>query len=374
MRQIDRYLLRNLSVATIFVTAGLAAAIWMTQSMRLVELVVEGGAPFIVFLRLALLTFPTFLAVVLPIGLMVAVLFTYNRLIMDSELVVMRAAGVGPLALARPAMILAGIVTVICFALTLQLAPAAQRELVRLRLAIASEYSAVLLREGVFNDVGEKLTVYVRERAGGGELRGLMIHDTRNPDSKTTVVAERGQLVDVDGTARLLVFNGTQMKYRDAGGRLEWLEFARYGIDLQILKRQLGPRWPDPRERPVSELWTISDDPLDQEFASRLRAELHSRLATPLLALAFTAVALAALLPGEFSRKGQSRRIAIAAVIGLVLQSAVLGLSNLVGKNPPLTGLLYASVLLPAVFGFVYMKTWRRFGRRTVRPAAAGAE
>lgn len=374
MRQIDRYLLRNLSVATIFVTAGLAAAIWMTQSLRLVELVVEGGAPFTVFLRLALLTFPTFLAIVLPIGLLVAVLFTYNRLTMDSELVVLRAAGVGPLSLARPAVILSLIVTLICYALTLQLAPAAQRELVRVRLAIASEYSAVLLREGVFNDVGEKLTVYVRERGANGELRGLLIHDTRNPESRTTVAAERGQLIDSDGTARLVVFNGTQMKYHDGGGRLEWLEFARYGIDLQILRRELGPRWPDPRERPVSELWTISADPLDQEFASRLRAELHSRLATPLLAIAFTAVALAALLPGQFSRKGQNRRIAVAAVIGLVLQSAVLGLANLVGKSPPLAGLLYAAVLLPAALAFVYIKSWRHLGRRTVRPAPAGAE
>ncbi len=374
MRQIDRYLLRNLSVATIFVTAGLAAAIWMTQSMRLVELVVEGGAPFSVFLQLLLLTFPTFLAIVLPIGLLVAVLFTYNKMIMDSELVVLRAAGIGPLALARPAILLALIVTLICYALTLHLAPAAQRELVRLRLAIASEYSAVLLREGVFNDVGEKLTVYVRERGQDGELRGLLIHDTRSPDNRTTVVAERGQLVDSDGTSRLVVFNGTQMKYHDDGGRLEWLEFARYGIDLQVLRRELGPRWPDPRERRVSELWSISADPLDQQFASRLRAELHSRLATPLLALAFTAVALAALLPGQFSRKGQSRRIAAAAVIALVLQSAALGLANLVGKNPPLAVLLYAAVLLPAALAFIYMKSWRHLGRRTVRPAAAAAE
>lgn len=370
MRQIDRYLLRNLTVATIFVTTGLSAAIWVTQSLRLVELVVEGGAPLSVFVRLALLTFPTFLAIVLPISLFVAVLFTYNKLIMDSELVVLRAAGIGPIALARPALMLATGVMLICYALTIHLGPAAQRELVRLRLAIASEYSSVLLREGVFNDVGEKLTVYVRERGSDGELRGLLIHDTRNADARTTVIAERGQLVDSDGTARLVVFNGTQMKFHNEGGRLEWLEFARYGIDLQVLKRELGPRWPDPRERPVSDLWEISNDPTDQFFASRLRAELHSRLATPLLALAFTAVALAALLPGQFSRKGQPRRIAMAAVLGLMLQSAVLGLSNLVGKNPALTALLYGSVLLPVLVALIYMKSWRLLGRRTIRPAS----
>lgn len=370
MTQLDRYLLRSLSVATIFVTIGLAMAIWMTQSLRLVELVVEGGAPISIFLQLALLTFPTFLSLVLPIGLMSAILFTYNRLIMDSELVVMRAAGMGPLRLARPAILLALCVSTLCYGLTVSIGPAAQRELVRLRLAIASEYSAVLLREGVFNDVGEGLTVYVKERSRDGELRGLLIHDTRTPGVRTTVSAERGNLLEVDGVARMVVYNGSQIKFHSDEGKTEWLDFNRYGVDLQILRKSLGPRWPDPRERPISELLTISNHPLDQEFASRLRAELHSRLATPLLALAFAAVALAALLPGEFSRKGQTKRIVTAACIGLFLQSAVLGLANLVGKSPMLTPLLYATVLTPVLGAVVYMKHWRLMRRRPMQMAA----
>lgn len=372
MNQISRYLLRNLSVATVFVTAGLSAAIWLTQSLRLVELVVEGGAPFWIFLQLAVLTLPTFLAVVLPLGLLASVLFTYNRLTMDSELVVMRAAGMGPLALAKPALVLAGIVTLICYALTIHIGPAAQRELVRLRYAAQSDYSAVLLREGTFNDVGEGLTVYVRERHGG-ELSDLLIHDARKPDLLTTVVAESGQLVTGNGTPQVVVYNGTQMTFSPETGRQDWLEFSRYTVDLQVLRRQIGDRQPDPRERSLWDLIQLSANPQDAAAAGRLRAELHSRLANPLLALAFTVIALAALLPGEFSRRGQVRRIGLAAVLALLLQSAVLGLSNLVGKIPALVPLLYATALLPVIGGLWYMKHWRRmrhrYGRQ--RPVAA---
>lgn len=378
MNQIGRYLLRNLTVATLFVTAGLAAAIWLTQSLRLVQLVVEGGAPFAMFLKMAGLTFPTFLALVLPIALLSAVLFTYNKLTMDSELVVMRAAGLGPMALARPALLLGLGVALLCYALTVSLGPAAQRELVRMREEVRSEYSAVLLREGTFNDVGEGLTVYIRERGRNGELRGLLIHDIRNPEAHTTIVAEHGMLIDVGDTPRVVVSNGTQMKFYESSGKLEWLEFGRYTVDLQVLRKQLGTRWPDPRERPIGELLTISDNPLDQEFRSRLRAELHSRLSTPLLALAFTVIAMCALLPGEFSRRGRAKRIAGAAVAALVLQSAVLGVSNLVGKNPTLTPLLYATCILPTVLGLWYMKNWRALrralARRAAPPAPAAAE
>lgn len=370
MNQISRYLLRNLTVATVFVTAGLSVAIWLTQSMRLVQLVVEGGAPLSMFFRLAILTFPTFLYLVLPVGLLAAVLFTYNRMTMDSELVVMRAAGLGPLALARPALLLSVVVALICYALTISIGPAAQREMIRLRNEVRSEYTAVLLREGTFNDVGPGLTVYVRDRGRNGDLSGLLIHDVRSPEAATTVIADRGMLVDGDGAPRVVVFNGTQLKFHEATGKLEWLEFDRYAVDLQALRKELGQRWPDPRERPLGQLLHISADPLDQQFASRLRAELHSRLSMPLLAPAFTVLALCALLPGEFSRRGRTRRIAAAAVAALVLESAVLGVANLAGKTPPLTPLLYLLVLAPVAGGLWYMKQWRRMRRLLGRPAA----
>jgi len=377
MRQIDRYILRNLTVATVFVAAGLSAAIWLTQSLRWVELVVEGGAPLSMFVQLAVLTFPTFLSIVLPVALMAAVLFTYNRFIMDSELVVLRAAGMGPLSLARPALVLGALVAVACYLLTIYLGPAANRELVRLRYAIRADYSAMLLREGTFNDVGEGLTVYIRQRDRDGALGGLLIHDVRDPESRTTIVADRGMLVEAEDVPRVVVYNGTQMKYTPATGRTEWLEFARYAVDLQSLRKELGQdRWADPRERPLGQLLDIgsSGDARDVQFASRLRAELHSRLASPLLALAFTVIALAALLPGEFSRKGQNRRIALAALGALVLQSMVLSVANMAGKNLAMVPFLYAMVLLPVVGGLWYMKSWRRIRHRRAAARLTPAE
>ena len=164
MKRLTLYLFRHLTVATLFVTAGLTLVIWLTQSLRLLEIVVDGGAPIYLFLQLMLVTLPTFLSIVLPIGLLAAVLFTYNRLTMDSELVVMRAAGLGPWGLAKPAVLLGLIVMAICYGLTLYLAPASYGELARLEGMAKSQFSTVFLREGVFNEAGDGLTVYVRRR------------------------------------------------------------------------------------------------------------------------------------------------------------------------------------------------------------------
>ena len=261
MKRLTLYLFRHLIVATLFVTAGLTLVIWLTQSLRLLEIVVDGGAPIYLFLQLMLVTLPTFLSIVLPIGLLAAVLFTYNRLTMDSELVVMRAAGLGPWGLAKPAVLLGLIVMAICYGLTLYLAPASYGELARLEGMAKSQFSTVFLREGVFNEAGDGLTVYVRRRMADGELQGLLIHDTRVEGQARHDHAERGRTVEGGAGARVVVFDGNRQEMDLETGRMSQLFFDRYAVDFRVFERQLSDRLPDARERSTNELMHAGEIP-----------------------------------------------------------------------------------------------------------------
>src|SRR5580704_8349556 len=128
MSGLDRYILRQCLNMMMFVTGALTAAVWLAQSLRLVDLIVNRGLSIEVFLYLALLILPRFLDIVLPIGAFIAVLFVFNRLTSESELVVMRSAGLGPLALARPVFMLAGIAFLVLLTLSAYFLPASNRE------------------------------------------------------------------------------------------------------------------------------------------------------------------------------------------------------------------------------------------------------
>ena len=101
MGTLDRYVLRQVLIATVLVAATLTCAIWLTQSLRFVELIVNRGLTIGTFFYLTLLLLPSFLWLLLPISLFAAVLFTYLRLTTDSELVVMEGSGHLP-TLTRP--------------------------------------------------------------------------------------------------------------------------------------------------------------------------------------------------------------------------------------------------------------------------------
>src|SRR5512139_3719533 len=175
MSKIDRYIFRQLAVGLVAVTAGLAALVWLTQSLRFIELVLDRGLSLIVFIELTSLMLPGFVAVILPITTFVVVLFVYVRMNSDRELVVMRAAGLSPARLAKPGIMLALAAVAMGYALNLWLVPLAHGAFRVWQFEIRNQMAAILLQEGVFSSVGNDLTVYARARDRDGTLRGILV-------------------------------------------------------------------------------------------------------------------------------------------------------------------------------------------------------
>ena len=358
MRQVEKYLIRQILLAFSVAAVALTAAVWLSQSLRLVDMIVNRGLPFSEFVYLAILMLPTFLVVILPIALFASVLFTYTRLTSDSELVVLRAAGLGPLDLARPALIVALSVMAFGYLLTLYLVPVSFREFKDLQFVLRNDYSTVMLREGTFNTLTDDLTVYVRERRSDGELLGILVHDARVPQRPVTLIAERGALVKTDTGPRVVMVNGNRQQVDR--GQLSILYFDRYAIDVGNLGGPMGARWREPRERFVHELLTPALSEHDRVYRTELVAEGHQRLTSPFYAVVLTLAALCCVLLGTFERRGQGRRVLIAIVAAVLIQGGGLALGNLMPRAPAATPLLYVFPLAVALAALLLLRGWPR--------------
>ncbi len=67
----------------------LTAVIWLTQSLRLLDLVINRGQSAPTFVYLTILILPGLLVIILPIAYFAGTLFALSKLNSDSELVVM---------------------------------------------------------------------------------------------------------------------------------------------------------------------------------------------------------------------------------------------------------------------------------------------
>src|SRR5262249_52001153 len=152
---------------------ALTAAIWLAQSLRLVDLIVNRGLSAEMLVYLTLLILPRFLDIVLPIGVFITVLFVFNRLTTGSELAVMRAVGLSAFRLARPGLIRCGGALLFLMSLSVYFLPAANREFKDIQFEIRNRFVSSLLQEGAFTTVTEKLTIYIGSRNNRGEVNGL---------------------------------------------------------------------------------------------------------------------------------------------------------------------------------------------------------
>jgi lipopolysaccharide export system permease protein len=355
--RIDRYVFRQLLVALLAVSGGLVALIWLTQSLRFVELVVNHGLSFRVFLQLTSLLIPNFVAVILPITTFVVVQFVYQRLAGDRELTVLRAAGLSPFALARPALGLAMFSVAVGMVLNVWIVPQSLAAFREFQFEIRNRIVAFLLQEGVFTAISDDLTVYVRARDQDGTLHGILVDDARQKDSHATILAERGRVLESGDSPRVLLLNGSRQELDRQTGRLNVLTFAEDTIDLAQTGKGEEQRLRDPTEMSMDELLHPAPGTLADRDIPKALVEAHRRLATPFTAAGFAMVALVAVLMGTFRRHGGLIRplAAVLTVVGLLALG--LAVANLATRDPRLVPLIWVQSLLPGLFA-----TWLLLG------------
>ena len=363
VRRLQKYILRQLAGPFVFFLLSLTGVIWLTQSLRFVDLIINKGLSASYFSQLTLLILPSVLTIILPIALFAAVLYVYNNLDGDSEIVVMRALGLGNLSLARPALLLALATTLAGYFLSLYIMPTGQRAFKDMKTSLRTNLSYVLLQEGTFNTIGDSLTVYIRARQSGGEMLGILVHDSREKQRPVTMIAEKGAMVRTKGGPRFIMVNGNRQQIDHGAGQLSLLQFDRYALDLSQFVQRDEDRWLEPGERYLHELFWPGTGADDVANAARMRAEGHDRLASPLYSLAFTLIALAAVLSGEFNRRGRRWRIAAAVGCITLLRAVGLGLVSISAKVPALIPLLYLNIVLAmaiCLYTLLNGRVWRR--------------
>ncbi len=357
MRQITRYVLIQLAVMAGLITIALTLAIWLAQSLRFVDFMVNRGLPASQFLQFILLLMPSFLGIVMPIAAVVAIFFVYHRLNQESELVVMRASGINPLGLARPALYLTAIVTAIAYVISFYFLPLSFRNFKDLQTDITQTYATVLIQEGVFNSIGGKITIYVRARDPDGSLRGIIVQDDRKKTRPTTLIAERGALVTIGEESRVLLVKGSRQELNRETGEVTNLGFERYTVDLTPLSGPRSERWRNPQERFLHELfWPEEMEGIEERRYRELTSELHQRIIEPLYTVAYALIGLVAMLCGEFSRRGRPLKIAAAAAVVGGLQGMNFIGQDIMIQDPSLAPLIYLIPLIPIALGFLFLR------------------
>ncbi len=321
LSRIDRYVFTQLLGVFGFFALILVAVYWINRAVGLLDALVGDGQSVGVFLQMSLLTIPSVVELIAPMAAFGAGVFVANKLINDSELVVLQATGFSYYRLARPAFVFGLAVAVMTGIVTNLLIPAAATQLRELNAEIARNSTSKFLKDGQFLQPSAGIVVYIREISEGGELLDMFISDTRDPLVQQIYTAQRSFLIKDQDIPKLLMVDGVLQRKIRAQDIVSISRFADFTYSLEGLLQGARPGLRSAAEMSTLDLLRAPSGTVLEtgETAGWMHYAGHLRLSWPLSA-AFTAmIGFAALFLGAFSRHGLWWQILVATAMLIAL-------------------------------------------------------
>ena len=363
MTLFSRYVFRQVANAFVIILVTLTTIVWLATALKQLDLIISQGQGFVLFLKMTVLSLPGLMALIAPNAMLMASLYTLDRMNGDSELIVMTAAGAPVWRIGAPFVVLASMVCVVILICNLWVMPASMRALRALITQVRTDVISQVLQPGRFSSTEPGLTFHIRDRSPTGDLLGLLVHDERDDKLVMSYLAERGRIISNDDGAYLVMFDGHVHRYevKDPSKGVQIVAFDQYVLNISDFSpKDTSSKELRPRERYLSELLKPDPNLLKNKGASgQLRTELHDRFSTPFYPLLFAFLAVAVLGHARTTRESRWAQILVAAGIAVGLRVSGLTASNLVTLSAGATPLVYVipigAIIVAALVAHVRM-------------------
>lgn len=333
----------------LLVLTGLA---WMMQIMSMMKFLLNYGIELSSFLGLTVLMVPFITSIIIPFVTFIAVIFVYNKLISDNEITVMAASGLSPRQIARPAINLAIILTIVHLGLNLWIVPITQAKFYSTQWNLRYGLAHMKLQEAAFTQLSDGLVVYV-DKVSGHDLSQVMLSDTRDEKSTMTIFAEKGKLVS---TARGLSIVMTNGSLQANASTLTTGTFESFDMDLNVAEKEGESSFKVRRISTSALVKSVLDAPSEKQHKMVL-AELCSRFLGPLMNLILAALCATILLRSSLLRRRTSFAPAVAVAAMAAAMALFMSASNMIGSLTEF-GLLAAAqiIVLFIILAVLYKK------------------
>ncbi len=346
MLKLDRYLIREFAQNTFAVLVVVLIVLLGGAFADVLQDVARGKVPAGMLLAQLGLVFLKWLPLILPLAVMLGLMLAMGRLYRDAEMPVLVSIGVGPKRLLRPLGWMALPVVIGVGMCSMWLAPWADRVSQRMIEEAGRNLLIAGMEPGRFTELpGGGGVIYVGAMSGDSrEMQRVFVYRQKK-DRFDVTTSQTGTLSVQNQQDRYLrLVQGFEVEGPLAGGRD--FRLMRYAANEVRLPQDLTPR----RKSDGVELqptMALLGDP-----RPKAQAQFHSRLAPPLLTLAFALLAVP--LSRSSPRQARYGNLAVGFLIylfGMFLM--LLGTQWLEdGVMPPMLGLwwLLGPLLLTAVW------------------------
>ena len=318
MRILNRYISGEILSHALIGGVIFTFILFMKELPRILEMVVHNSSTLVSVVEVILFMMPNFFMITIPMAVLVGVLLGLSRLAADSEIIAMRASGLGIGYFVRVASIIAIAGTLLGLANSLYLAPRANQAILSMDKALAMQASYEI-QPRVFDEDFHNFVLYVQDvRAGTGAAnwRQVFMADTTDPTTPLVTTAASATVAN-DSSQELLMRLRNGARHETVPGQPEQYNISTFDFtDMPMAASQqneahLGRMDTAIYALHMGELRAHTSGPDGKRF----QIELQKRFAYPAACLVLMLVAVPL---GVTSRRG-GKSTAWVATLALVI-------------------------------------------------------
>ena len=356
---IFKYLFLDIFKPFVVISLVLTGIVWLSRSLNYIDLIINKGLSLSVYFWFVSLIAPKILSLLLPLISFASIAYSYNRLKLDSEIVAMECAGISKSLLMLPALFFGLCVACLIFIIEAYVSPKNYKIFKSFQSDLRNNLVITSLQEGEFHSLYPNITVYIDKISKDGKLSNLLIHDTRNKDLDSTIIAKEGKISNLSEQPHIIVYNGSRFLFSKNNLKTSIMKFEKYEFQINVEKKNNNIRFKQVEERSMKELFfenAITNEKILNEFL----AEGHRRISSPFLAIFMSLVAACSILLGNSKNYNTTKRISFISGTIVAVQAIYIVILNTIKFSLANILIFYIILVLMIIFPLVLIENERK--------------
>jgi lipopolysaccharide export system permease protein len=358
--QIDRYLARLIFIPLLATLTLAAMLLVLDKMLRLFDFVVSEGGPVGVVWRMLANLVPEYLALGIPLGLLLGTLLAFRKLALSSELDSLKAVGLSYTRLLRVPYMFAVAMLLLNVAIVGFVQPVARYGYQQLRFDLRSGALGASIKVGEFTNLGKRMTLRVEASEDKGRLlHGVFVRAETRDGRTIAVTADHGTFLATDDPDVILLrlSNGRLVHNspRYKAPRVLSFRIQDLPVDLPAVARFRGRGRDEEQEMTIPELFRFGGaKAVPPATRNAVRANFHYRVVEIVMMLLMPLLAVALAVPPKRSTSGLGIFLAIIMVVAYHKVNQYAEEMAALGRMDPVLALWTPFVLFAALILWMY--------------------
>jgi len=361
---IDRYIFKELFKLFIISTGALTTILYLDKFLFMAQMIVNRGVSVIEMILMMAYMSPAFLALTIPMGVLLASVITFNQFSANNEWVAMKTCNWSFLELMKPVACFAILAYILANSIMFWGLPWGNNSYKVLIYDIIKNRANIDIKPNIFNRDFKNLILLVKDRDQNSSLKSVFIAKNNGIDPPQIITSEEGIISSNPEILKiqLKLRKGTIHELSKERGKYKTLNFDRYNILLSLPESERLEKKALVSHRELS-LEKLKEKIIDRRKKGQPTAgqevEISKKFSLPFACLLFAF--FGAPLGIKSSRSGKTGSFGIAVLVILLYYIAFIMTQNLgsIGQIHSYTSVWIPNIILLIVVIYSNYKIYK---------------